>query len=299
MIENMKNCKHLFVLIMVLVISGCEHEKAHDHDDHHHDDGATLTLENCESSFGLEVDPFYSTYFSCVDVAVSGETNTITSDNLPPYGSWYFTESHENYIDYVSQGTGYYQNQNQISSQNLSISIADNPTSKGLTINDALVDGVVGSSGDEYGMGPVGIGLNGVALFNPLAAPGDDIEDEKFSFDTYNGHPTNTGYYHYHTTTKGPLEVLLAKGLIETATVGSGEIELYGIMCDGTVILGCTELDGTTPDDSDFDSQNGHVHDISDGTTTFFTERYHTHICTDTFTGFKFTPEIQYYEGCN
>ncbi len=93
--------------------------------------------------------------------------------------------------------------------------------------------------------------------------------------------------------------MLQEKGLITTAIVGSGEIELYGIMCDGTVIMGCTELDGITPDDSDFDSQNGHVHDISDGTTAHFTNRYHTHICTASFTGFKFTPEIQYYDGCN
>ena len=108
-----------------------------------------------------------------------------------------------------------------------------------------------------------------------------------------------TGNYHYHTTTKGPLEVLEHKGLIQTPVVGSAEIELYGIMCDGTLIMGCTELDGSTPDNSDFDSQNGHVHDISDGTTVHFSNRYHTHICTETFTGHSFTPEIQYYEGCN
>ena len=35
------------------------------------------------------------------------------------------------------------------------------------------------------------------------------------------------------------------------------------------IILGCTELDGSAPDSADFDSQNGHVHDLVDldGTT--------------------------------
>ena len=298
MIRNLKNYKHLFVLMLVLVISGCDDDSGHNHDDHDHDVDA-LTLDNCESSFGTGVDLFYSTYFSCVDATISGDNTVITSDNLPPYESWYYSESNGNHIDYVSQGTGYYLNPNSISSQNLSVSIPDNPTSKGLTINEALVDGSVGTSGDEYGMGPVGVALNGVALFNPLAAPPDMIEDEAFSFDYYSGHPTFDGTYHYHTTTNGPLEVLFHKELIQTPTVGSAEIELYGIMCDGTVILGCTELDGIATDNSDFDAQNGHVHDIRDGNTTFFTDRYHTHICTDTFTGFKFTPEIQYYEGCN
>ena len=124
-------------------------------------------------------------------------------------------------------------------------------------------------------------------------------EDEKFTFDFYSGHPTNTGYYHYHSSTKGPLEVLSHKGLIQTPTVGSGEIELFGMMCDGTLILGCTELDGSVPSNNDFDVQNGHLHDITDGTNIYFSNRYHTHVCTDTYTGHKFTPEIQYYEGCN
>jgi hypothetical protein len=245
------------------------------------------------------VAPFYSTYFSCVDVVASGNNTAITSDNFPPYESWYYSTTDENYIDFVSQGTGYYLNPNTISSQDLTISIVDNPITKGLTINDALVDGIVGTSSDEYGMGAVGVALNGVAIYNPLAAPGDDIEDEKFSFDFFSGHPTNTGYYHYHSSTKGPLEVLYHKGLIQTPTVGSGEIELYGMMCDGTLILGCTELDGSVPSNSDFDAQNGHVHNITDGTSVFFSNRYHTHICTDTYPDHKFTPEIQYYEGCN
>ena len=56
----------MYALILVLAIfTGCEHEKEHNHDDHTHNDGAVLTLDNCESPFGLGVDQFYSTYFSC------------------------------------------------------------------------------------------------------------------------------------------------------------------------------------------------------------------------------------------
>jgi len=39
-------------------------------------------------------------------------------------------------------------------------------------------------------------------------------------------------------------------------------------MCVGTVVLGCTELDGSEPAAADFDAQGGHEHDLAgaDGT---------------------------------
>ncbi len=294
---KMKNIKVTTLFLSVALFTGCTPV-----DENAAATGATgnaITLDDCETSFGDGVQAFYSTYFSCVTVSVSGSNTVINSDNLPPHESWYYSEQHGNHIEFASQGDGYYLNPNVISSQNLTISIPNNPTSRGLTINESLVDGTVGTSNYEYDMGAVGCALDGCSLFNPLAAPGDDIENEKYSFDYYSAHPERTGTYHYHSSTKGPLEVLEHKGLIQTPEVGSAEIELFGIMCDGTLILGCTELDGSTPDHNDFDAQNGHVHDVSDGTTVHFESRYHTHICTETFTSHKFTPEIQYYEGCN
>ena len=290
----MKTIRPITLFLAVALFTGCPPDNENDAAT-----GDAITLDDCETSFGDGVQAFYSTYFSCVTVSVSGTNTLINSDNLPPHVSWYYSDEHGNYIDWASQGDGYYLNPNMISTQDLTISIPNEPTSRGLTINGSLVDGEVGNSDYEYDMSTVGLALDGCSLFNPLAAPGDDIEDEKYSFDLYSGHPEMTGNYHYHTTTKGPLEVLEHKGLIQTPVVGSAEIELYGIMCDGTLIMGCTELDGSTPDNSDFDSQNGHVHDISDGTTVHFSNRYHTHICTETFTSHSFTPEIQYYEGCN
>jgi len=146
---------------------------------------------------------------------------------------------------------------------------------------------VVGTGSNEFPMGPAGVALDSVALFNPLAAPGDDIEEEKYTFDRSNAHPTQDGTYHYHTSSVGPLEVL--------AAVGSGALEVYGIMCDGTVVLGCKELDGTAVP-AGLDAQGGHVHDLVDVQgTSYFTNRYHVHMCDS---GRKYTPEIQYYGTC-
>lgn len=260
---------------------------------------AGRTVENCETSIADDVPAFYKKYFRCVTITMSGDSVVIASVGLPPHASFYYSESDENYTDFVAQGDGYYQNPNDISSQNIEMTILPNPRVRGLTIDDSMVDGDVGSSQDEYGMGPQGVALDSVAMFNPLAAPGDDIEDEEYSFDVYDGHPENSGTYHYHTTSMGPLEVLEAAGLISSTTPGEAGIEMYGMMCDGTLILGCTELNGDAASDSDFDSQNGHAHDLVDEEgTTHFTGRYHTHICPGTFTEHKFTPEIQYYDGC-
>jgi hypothetical protein len=65
-------------------------------------------------------------------------------------------------------------------------------------------------------------------------------------------------------------------------------------MCDGTFILGCTELDGATPTTTDLDAQNGHSHDMAG-----LTARYHIHIC-PTWTDHPrpYTPEIQFYNRC-
>ncbi len=257
------------------------------------------TLDSCETNIADDVPDFYKKYFKCVTITRSGDSVVITSKGLPPHKSFYYTAASANSTALVSEGAGYYQNPNDIAEQNIRMTIPDTPTTSGLTIDGALVDGVVGSSTNEYGMGPTGVALDSVALFNPLAAPGDDIEAELFSFDPYMGHPEMRGAYHYHTVTAGPLEVLQAAGLTTSTTPGEATVEVYGMMCDGTLVLGCTELDGSAPNGSDFDSQNGHKHDLVDGDgTTHFSDRYHTHICWDDFADHRFTPEIQYYAAC-
>jgi GNAT superfamily N-acetyltransferase len=97
------------------------------------------------------------------------------------------------------------------------------------------------------------------------------------------------------------LEVRMSKGLVTTTTLGSAEIELFGMMCDGTVVLGCTELDGSLPSGADLDAQNGHIHDLTDKSgAVLLTSRYHTHVCPEKNLGtFHYTPKIEYYSSCN
>lgn len=273
---------------------------------------AQYTLDNCETDISGPLPAFFQKYFQCVTARLSESGNYVNLyyTGLAPYDSWYYPQGNANHIDYVSQGQGYFQVPNAyITEYDYVVSIPVNPVARqNLVINASAVDGEVGTSNFEYPMGSVGSALNGVNMFNPCASPPDVIEDEAYSFDYYSGHPAGpSGIYHYHTTSKGPLEVLQHKGLIQTATVGSGEIEVYGIMCDGVVVLGCTELDGSDPNSADWDAQNGHVHDMVDEEgTLMFSNRYHTHVCYDEITdadtdgnGYpehEFTPEISYYK---
>jgi hypothetical protein len=281
------------MLILISLIIACS-------DKNTDDNSSTMGAVDCETSIEADVPDFYQKFFQCVDISMSGDDVVIASDGLPPHLTYYYGEGHENYTDFDTQGGEYSANPNTIATQNHSLTIPSNPTSRDLTINGDLIDGEVNTNNNEYGMGTVGLALDGVSIFNSLAAPGDVIENEVFTFDSYNAHPEMSGNYHYHTDTAGPLDILESAGYVTSTVPGEAEIEVYGMMCDGTVVMGCTELDGSDPDTSDFDAQNGHMHDLTDDEgTTHFSGRYHVHICSGSFTNFLFTPEIQYYSDCN
>ncbi len=142
-----------------------------------------ITLETCDENINDNAPSFFKKYFKCLDVELIDNQIVIETDGIPPHQSWYFSGDHPNNIGYVSQGNGYFLNPNILLSQNILISIPVNPTPKGIQITESEVDGFINSSPQEFGMGPVGVALDGVSLFNSLAAPGDDIEKEKFSFD--------------------------------------------------------------------------------------------------------------------
>ena len=294
----------LLLSLLLPIIPACTDEasdKADDTGSETGDSSGALDLDNCTTDIADGVPAFFSTFFRCVTITSDGDTVTVTSDGLPPHTSPYYDASDPNYVAFDDRGGQWRQNPNSIAAQDYEISIASTPVSRGLTIDADLVDRMAGTSSSEYG-GPgavPGLALDGVALFHGVAAPGDDIAEEQYSFDLWEGHPQDSGQYHHHSATPASLAVLEHLGFTSNHEVGSGEIELYGIMCDGVPVLGCTELDGSTPDDSDMDAQNGHVHDLvgEDGT-LYFSGRYHTHLCAGVYDD-EFAPEIQYYDGCD
>jgi hypothetical protein len=263
-----------------------------------------LTLGNCGGTVDGDVPAFYRSYFRCADIRMSGTDVVITTKGLPPHPSNYYGVGNANYAPFdTSRGAQYKANPNLLTAQNVTISLPVAPAKKAnLVVTAELVNGQAtgATSSVNYKMGPAGVALDSVILFNPLAAPGDDIENEKYTFDDYAAHPAPGGAYHYHATSKGPLEVLAQAGIVSTSIPGAAEIELYGVMCDGALVLGCTELDGSTPDESAFDAQNGHFHDVRSKTELLLADRYHVHLCPTKFAAHPraFTPQVQVYDRC-
>ncbi|MDP2307505.1 MAG: YHYH protein [Pseudomonadota bacterium] len=255
------------------------------------------TLATCETNIADDVPAFFQELYRCVDVVLASDTIVVSTIDLPPHPSPYYAETDPNWVAFDDQGGTHFHNPNELSEQAATVTIPSTPTAKGITITAEMVDLEAGTSDEEYPGGD-GVGLDGTVLFAAMAAPGDDIAEEAQTFDTWEAHPQNTGIYHHHGPTPAALAVLVDSGWATTSVPGAAEIEVYGIMCDGTVLLGCTELNGAAPDATDFDAQGGHVHDLvaSDGT-TWFAGRYHTHMCVGTYDHI-YTPEIQYYEGC-
>ncbi len=238
-----------------------------------------LTLASCTTTVADDVPDPYKTRFHCVEMSVEGSDIVIKTSGLPPHRTYYYGAGSPNYEAWDDRGGAYHPNPNTLVKATTTIKVPMTPAARNVTITAALVDGVVGTNGGEYRMGPAGIALDSVILFNPLAAPGDDIADEQYTFDPYNAHPAPGGQYHYHRDSIGP-----------TATGA----DAYGVMCDGTWVLGCTELDGATPTQSDLDAQNGHVHTID-----ALGDRYHVHLCPMwTDHARPYTPEIQFYDRC-
>ena len=93
--------------------------------------------------------------------------------------------------------------------------------------------------------------------------------------------------------------MLRALGLTTSETPGIAEIELYGVMCDGTVVMGANELDASAPVDA-LDLHAGHSHDIVDGNGNVLLEdRYHVHMASTIGVEPRgLTPEARYYNSC-
>lgn len=133
----------------------------------------------------------------------------------------------------------------------------------------------VGASSQCLSMGPIGIALTGVVIFNGLDAGGRDAVAHEIQ-DKCDGHPERSGQYHYHG---------LSRCITETSD-SSGHSGLVGYMLDGFGIYGVKGTRGRELTNADLDECHGHAHEVSwDGTQRIL---YHYHM----------TREYPYTIGC-
>lgn len=198
------------------------------------------------------------------DVAVSrdGDVVVLKSNGVPNHKSPYFATSDSRFEAYNGTNSAFVLNPNRIATQNIVMRIPATPT--------------VATTAQLTPLGPIGMAINGVPIFNQYAAGRQPLTGEKNSFDQYNGHPQQSGMYHYH-----------VEPLFLTQT--RGRSGLVGFLLDGYPVYGPLE-DGKILVSADLDEFHGHSH----ATTEYPNGTYHYHVTADVpyinGSGFKGNP---------
>ena len=190
-------------------------------------------------------DPFEN-FSDNVEVSIEGDFLVLRSDGIPGHVSCYFDPSDPRYAAYDGDNPLFQQNPNRIAAQTLVLRIPRNPQPV--------------EQHQATPLGPIGIAVNGVALFNQYAGPDQPLTNEINSFDQCDGHPEQRGMYHYHLTPDCLMAQVGADGLV-------------GFLLDGFPVYGPAE-NGAAITNAELDAYHGHTHETPeypDGT-------YHYHI---------------------
>jgi hypothetical protein len=191
----------------------------------------------------------YSKFSSSLQVYTEGNYVVIKTTSVPDHKSPYFATTDSRYEAYNGSNPNFVLNPNRIISQSLTFKIPITPAEA--------------SSKSATPLGPIGVATNGVAMFNQYAGPATPLTNEINSFDQYNGHPQQTGQYHYHVE---PTYL----------TTQRGKSTLIGVLLDGFPVYGPVE-NGVTVTSANLDAYHGHT-----GVTTDYPGGiYHYHITAD------------------
>jgi hypothetical protein len=210
---------------------------------------SVVSIDDGPEGVSVDITPILSQFGSEVEVSIDGDVVVLRSNGVPNHVSPYFDQSDSRYAAYDGSNTNFNLNPNTIAEQNLVFRV---PKEVQQATNNAATP-----------LGPIGVAVNGVAIFNQYAGPNQPLTFEIDSFDQYNGHPQNTGQYHYH------IEPLFITGVV-------GEDALIGLLLDGFPLYGPFE-GGVRLTSSDLDDLHGHYGVTGD----FPGGIYHYHITAD------------------
>ena len=202
--------------------------------------------ESDPAGITVDVPTVFLNFADGIEISVDGNMVVIRSDGIPAHGSPYFNASHSQYEAYNGPNIQFALNPNRIAEQSYTFRIPIAPEAS--------------SNPSATPLGAIGVAVNGVPLFNQYAGPNRPLTFEINSFDQYNGHPQQTGRYHYH------IEPLYL-------TLQAGKESIVGFLLDGFPVYG-PEENGEVVTNGDLDDYHGHTGvkaDYPDGT-------YHYHI---------------------
>jgi hypothetical protein len=192
---------------------------------------ATSATDSAADGNATELPSAYAKFTSAVTVTQSGDNVVIRSAGVPDHKSVYFAPTDSRYEPYTGTNKNFSSNGFQIVEQQLTFTIPLNP--KAATTHAATP------------LGPIGVAVNGVPIFNQYNGQNRPLTVEINSFDQYNGHPQQTGQYHYHVE---PLGI----------TQKNGSSALIGFLLDGFPVYGPIE-NGKRITNADLDELHGHT----------------------------------------
>jgi hypothetical protein len=191
----------------------------------------------------------FTKFNSTVTISSDGTNITIKCDGVPDHKSVYFGTSDSRYQAYNGTNTAFSKNPNSIGTKSYTFKIPVSPA--------------VNAAHEATPLGPIGVSVNGVPIYNQYAGPNTPLTNEINSFDQYNGHPDQSSSYHYHVE---PLYI----------TANKTKSALIGFLLDGFPVYGALES-GKTLVSADLDTYHGHT-----GVTADYPNGiYHYHITAD------------------
>jgi hypothetical protein len=181
------------------------------------------------------VPAIYAKIYGATSITSDGTYISIRTTGLPDHKSVYYPASNSLYQSFSGPTFGghtFSKNPNSIAAQSYTFKIPVNPQQAGTHASTPL--------------GPIGVAINGVPLFNQYAGPNQPLTNEVVSFDQYWGHPQQTGQYHYHVE---PLYL---------TTVKMSKAALLGFLLDGFPVYG-PEENGAAVTNAMLDAYHGHT----------------------------------------
>ncbi len=174
----------------------------------------------------------FGAYGNQVTVSDGGMFWILTSGGQPDHNSPYYPQGNPKHEAYNGNNLNFQQNPNTITAQNLELRVPKVPMPAQTKTSTSL--------------GPMGISVNGIALYNQFAGPSQPLTSEIDSFDQYNGHPQQQGQYHYH-----------IEPLYLTDAARQTQSGFLGVLLDGFPVYGPVE-NGSTITNNDLDEYHGH-----------------------------------------
>lgn len=193
-------------------------------------DNGLGVVVNGPDAESIDISPILTHFGTEVEIGVDGDQVVIRADGVPNHPSPYFETGDSRFEAYNGPNPAFRLNPNRIAESEVTYRIPLMATRA--------------SSISPTPLGPIGVAVNGVPIFNQYAGPNQPLTFEINSFDQYNGHPQRTGQYHYHVE---PLWI--------TADVGTDGF--IGVLLDGFPVYGPVE-NGTRLNSSDLDDLHGH-----------------------------------------